>query len=647
MFDNIASDYDNAVKLLEYKMSGLNNAISIIDASGANVNRAYYDAMRSVNALELNDFTNEITALENKLKDGTITRYSDEWYAALDSLQSVYDKQAEAKKKEYEYALKIEELTQKMYKAIGEVYSRVNKETDFIIGLMSHFKSTDDKTGYYTDNGIGKLVGYSNDLRNAKEKTRSDKEYLDSLIAIRNRGADENGMYGNFPSLEAINSAINEWQDEGQTNIGNVYSIMESIYSLEEERYRSELNYLKDLIDNQKEELNAEKDLHNYAKQIAEKNNNINTLQKQIAAYSGDSSEEAMAKLQQLNKSLADAQEDLRETEYDKFISDQEDLLDSLYTQYEELITSELEDFIGTVERGLGIASENIEAGNDTLQSIADLFGYDKQYGVDINETKKLVEQIKDRSGTIADAIAASNAQQNSASKAAEQQPTTASSGGGGGVVETSTSPTFAVALKTMINGQTYESIYDYINKNAKNLASGKYTDNAVNKLIARNFGGKHFSDAMLANLAKKFKITDKDYSKKGNLYNILKEYGFAQGGIGKAIKLSGEDGIAFVRNGEGFVAPEDVKAIKLLLDTVPVMNDVMDSLSTLPNITDIPTVSTNVGDVSFNFSLPNVTDSQNFVNEIQNNRKLQQAIQSVTLGVATGRGRLSVNSIR
>ena len=54
---------------------------------------------------------------------------------------------------------------------------------------------------------------------------------------------------------------------------------------------------LQELINAKKEALQAEKDLHDYQKSIQEKTKDINTIQTQIAAYSGDTSQEAMAKL--------------------------------------------------------------------------------------------------------------------------------------------------------------------------------------------------------------------------------------------------------------------------------------------------------------------------------------------------------------
>ena len=62
-----------------------------------------------------------------------------------------------------------------------------------------------------------------------------------------------------------------------------------------------------------------------------------------MAAYSGDDSEEAKQKLQQISVDLQSAKDDLAESEYDKYISDQQILLDNLFLEYENILNSRLD----------------------------------------------------------------------------------------------------------------------------------------------------------------------------------------------------------------------------------------------------------------------------------------------------------------
>ena len=63
--------------------------------------------------------------------------------------------------------------------------------------------------------------------------------------------------------------------------------------------------------------------------------------------------------LQKLQAELNEKKDGLKETEYDKYISDQEDMLDKLYGEYNEAIQKKMDDFMGLVQEGLDTANKN------------------------------------------------------------------------------------------------------------------------------------------------------------------------------------------------------------------------------------------------------------------------------------------------
>ena len=75
-------------------------------------------------------------------------------------------------------------------------------------------------------------------------------------------------------------------------------------------------------------------------------------------------------------------------------------------------------------------------------------------------------------------------------------------------------------------------------------------------------------------------------------------------------------------------------------------MNDFTKSV-TLPDYSNIKKVNPNVGntfgDIVINAELPNVKDSYDFVNDIQNNRKTQRAIE-VSIKDCMSRGKITNN---
>ncbi|MDF2700779.1 MAG: hypothetical protein K0Q49_2342, partial [Haloplasmataceae bacterium] len=91
----------------------------------------------------------------------------------------------------------------------------------------------------------------------------------------------------------------------------------------------------------------------------------------------------------------------------------------------------------------------------------------------------------------------------------------------------------------------------------------------------------------------------------RSNVLKALKKAGFKNGGIATdgsgylsdLIKQTGEHKIALVRNGEGFVSPEDVPVIKDLLKNLQPLNNLVKL--TTPNLSN---VITNNSSPIFNF---------------------------------------------
>ena len=125
------------------------------------------------------------------------------------------------------------------------------------------------------------------------------------------------------------------------------------------------------------------------------------------------------------------------------------------------------------------------------------------------------------------------------------------------------------------------------------------------------------------------------------NLVGGLKtQYGFKTGGIAQLVKPQGEDGLAWLRNGEGLVAPENVADIKDLLSTVPTMNNLIDKLLPLQNIPiqkNQQIKPVNIESVQQVFELPNVTDVDSFIKEAKNNPKMARFMDDMVYDRMTG----------
>ena len=647
-FDNIADDYEKKVQMLDHQVKAIDNRISEIETAGKKVNRSYYDTQKTINNQKLAEYRQEKAALEESLKG--IKQGTDEWYEAFDALQQVSDSISDCVKETYNLNNAINQLRFDMFDDVADSISRIITEQEFLQSLFAHEKVADSETGGLTEAGIAKLGSLAAGYHASRNKAANDEELLKELQDVMAKGKQADGKYKlgewEFNSLDDLQAKIDETYTAWQNDIKETYSMETSLADVMKEKYQAELDLIKELTDRKKEALSAEKDLHDYQKQITEKTDNIATLQKQIAAYSGDTSQEGLAKLQKLQKELSDKQEDLRETEYDRYISDQQDMLDKLYEEYEELITKKLEDFMGLVQEGLATANNNLSGVNDYLSQVADSNGYTE-------ETKGLFNGItggiKENTDRIVSAI----------EKKAEAGSGTISDGQGNTVADTGKPK--PAETNTKANGNTGSKAVEGKSVIVSNTDEEKKAYDDHLRLLAEEKkanAAKQSSDSgsiELVGTSKtsmgSFERTKKTSSVAGtsaisflsNVTDIWKNMiGFKRGGIAKIIKGKGEDGVTLVRNGEGFVAPEHVPPIMELVESVPVLND----MPKFPTVEPVGNTAT-YGDVTFNFELPNVTNPQELVKAIQDDKKVQKAIRSVSSDQIAGTGRLSVRSIR
>ena len=264
-----------------------------------------------------------------------------------------------------EYDNAIREIEWSIFDMLQDQISQVTDEANFLIDLMSNDKLYDDK-GQLTDSGMATMgmhgMNYNTYMHQADlyaekilevEKELAENPYDQTLI-------DKKQEY-----IEAQQDSILAAEDEKQ-----------AIVDLVREGIELELDALKELIDAKKEELDAEKSLHDYQKKTAKQVKDIASLRKQLAAYENDNSEEAKAKLQELTVSLAEAEEELAESEYERYISDQEKLLDELYTEYETILNQRLDNVDALIEDMITDINENASNISDTISEKADSVGY-------------------------------------------------------------------------------------------------------------------------------------------------------------------------------------------------------------------------------------------------------------------------------
>lgn len=124
-----------------------------------------------------------------------------------------------------------------------------------------------------------------------------------------------------------------------------------------------------------------------------------------MAAYSGDNSEENRLRVQKIRNELSDARQELQESQYDQYISDQKEILDDFYGQYEDILNSRLDNLDLLVNDMIDATNANAETISDTIREESKKVGYDLTEEMEKIWSKESIAQNIPVLQTISDGI--------------------------------------------------------------------------------------------------------------------------------------------------------------------------------------------------------------------------------------------------
>lgn len=340
-FDNISSDYENKISSNEQKKTSINNKISLAQEQGKQISAAYYKSLISSEKGEKNKLIKERKDLQKSLNDavikGSIKKGSDEWYEMVSAINEVTNAIDKSTQSIVEYQNALRQLKWDAFDKSLETVKRINSEADYYIDLLSHKDMTDKDTGNFTEYGIATIglhkTNYDNYIAQADEYQREYNKIMRQIEKGELSLSDENVVQRLRDLQNAHRDAKKSAEDE-----------LQSIQDLVKQGYEAQTDALSELIDKYKKLKDSELEAYKYQKEIAEKTKTIASLQKQLTAYNGNDSEESRAQIQKLKVQLEEAKSDLKDTQYEKFISDTEDMLDDLMTDYQKFIDEKLND---------------------------------------------------------------------------------------------------------------------------------------------------------------------------------------------------------------------------------------------------------------------------------------------------------------
>ena len=292
----------------------------------------------------------------------------------------------EANQSLIEFNNSIRELDWEIFDYLQESVSSITDESDFLLDLLGNEKAFDElgKNTQFADARYGLMgINYNTYMEQANQ-------YADALKELDEQFANDPL---NMDYLERRNELLESQRDA----IKNAEDEKQAIIDLIEEGYNAQLKALDELIQRRKDALDEEKSLYDFNKKIQEQTQNIANLRKQYQAFSTDDSGENQQTLQDLRNQLKDAEEELEETQYDKYLEDQSALLDTLYSSFEEWISIRLDN----TDR---LISETIAAVNDNSNNIANTINTATS-DVGYTVTNSMKEILNTSTGSITDMI--------------------------------------------------------------------------------------------------------------------------------------------------------------------------------------------------------------------------------------------------
>lgn len=623
---------------------------------------------------QLEDEARQLAAsIDEAVANGDIEYGSEQWWGMYDSLQNVNDQIVEMKSNMADLNDQLRQMEWDRFDYVQDSIERLRTENDFLVDTLETENQLFEKVqlmntdimvsnGNWTDAATA-IQGLR--VNNLQILQKQNEEVADEIKKINEDLANDPN---NKKLLERRNALIDQQQDI----IKGITQEKQSIKSLIQEGYETFLDYLQKSIDKRKEALNAEKSLYDYERNVADQTKAIADYRKQLAALGGDDSEENRARMQQLRDDLTKAEKDLQDTEYERWLSDQEEMMDSMYESFENLINERLDDLDGLIESAIQQTADSAGTIAQTIQEQADEFIYDldnTSFGVNfdarISDAVTAVNAVENAINTMISA-ANVNAQnelaqlqalaqtivtqaQVQAQQAAQVNVNTNNNGGSSGSEGSNSNKSGNVdstsgnskASKTNVKLiksadrttstreaeiKALQEELDYWNQLYNNMLYEANRYSPTSPYRSEYLGRASEAKKQIDLLQDKINELDKEGAK------------FANGGtIGKAIKATGEDGIILARTGEEVLSLERIKQMQGIFK----MMQPLAALGTNKTISNIGGTTT-VNGMNVSFELPNVTSYEDFVRQAKNDPSFEKLVQNMTIGTALGKSKLS-----
>lgn len=368
-FDNIQSQFEEVLGKVNSIKDLYNKDNDLLEEQGWFASTLLNNSMieqEQKNLTKLEQERDALTkALNSAMASGKIEAESEDWYsmqsAIDDCTSSIYD----AKKALVEYDNAIRQINWDAFDRTRDDVSNLIDETQFLVDLLKDEDITDDN-GNMNDNGKAAqaLIAQKYQLY-----LNQAKAYKDEIFKI-------NEELANDPYDKELLDRKQELIKAQQEAINSSISEKDALKDLVQEGYDTFLDKLDEVIQKYKDLMSQQKDAYDYEKSIAEKTKALNALEKQYSAVQGDNSEEGKKNIQQLKDQINSAKDDLKDTEYEKLISDTQAILDNLADTTKTWLDERLDSFDITMQEIIDQSNENASNISQTITDTAENYGY-------------------------------------------------------------------------------------------------------------------------------------------------------------------------------------------------------------------------------------------------------------------------------
>lgn len=368
-FDAVQEDYNNQLSMMEKQSDALSKKIDMLEEQGYMQNANYYAQMQDIERQKIQTMTKELDDLNKSFNEamasGEIEEGSDAWYQMKLNIEDTKAAIDDAELSIVKYGNSIRQIGWDYFDYAQERVSQITSEAKFLQDLMDG-EDMYDKNGNLSSAGTATMGLHAESY--GVYMAQADK-YAAEIKELNKQIASD-------PNNKILIKRRDELLASQRDSILAAKDEKEAMIDLAKGGIEVELNALKELIDAYTDSLDSAKNLYDYQKKIAEKTSNISSLEKQLAAYQNDMSEETRAKIQKIQLELKDARDDLKDTEYDRFVSDAKDALNSMYDEYENLLNSRFDDTDALFKELIGLVNDNFVGIHEYLSKEASSVGY-------------------------------------------------------------------------------------------------------------------------------------------------------------------------------------------------------------------------------------------------------------------------------